>query len=275
MTVFVTCFIITAQTSATNLPEIYEVPFTTEYGRIFIEVTLNGQTYDFMFDTGASGYGRVDSSIASKLNLPVIGQSNNSDGVNSSKIDNVKVESLSVAGITFNNIALFSRNYNKNQGDYRFIYGIIGRGFWEDYVLTIDYKRKQLVFSETTLKLSDSNTVNYGDNFEIPIEIGGIKTHANIDTGSTLSMHLPISYAEEANVSPLVKSGKGRRANTIFTFWKAKIKDDIVLVGNLEVNLEVIFSVQTNHINIGSALLQNYAISIDQKNHLIRLKSNY
>lgn len=250
-----------------------EVPFEVENSRMYVHGLINDRPYRFMFDTGASGYGRIDSAVVESLNLAITGKSENFDGVNRSSINNVKVKSIKFAGIQLENVTLLSRNYNRNQNN-KILHGIIGQDFWKDYLLEIDNKRQKLIFSKKSLSKDDPNTIAYEDHFVIPIQIGEIKAHAAIDTGSTLAMHIPLDFAQKLNVSKLTEAGTARRAYTTFTFWKGTIFDEIKIAGNTEKNLEVTFSKAARRINIGMGFLKNYNIAIDQKNGLITLEKH-
>lgn len=257
---------------SSNCKSRFEIPFETENGRAYVQVLVNGKPYRFLFDTGAWGFGRIDSSLVKQLKLPVTGTSENFDGVNTSDINNVKVKNLHLAGLKAENVIMLSRSYNRPGQKSRFVYGIIGREFWKNYLLTIDNKRKRLIFSDTSLSETDKNTVSYKEPFIIPFQIGNTQLHGNVDTGSSLVMHLPFGYTKRFKVFDLLKDGEGRRANTTFTLWKGTFVDEIIIAGNIEKNLEVRFSELAEDINIGMGLLQNYNISIDQKNRLIKLQ---
>ncbi len=247
-----------------------EVSFEVENGKMYVQVLISMKPYRFLFDTGASGYGRIDSALVSELKLPITGTSLNSDGTNTSTINNVRVYNISFAGIEFKRITLYSRNYNR--GNAKIVHGVIGRAYWKDYLLEIDYRNKKMVFSDRSLKRIERNTLSYDRPFVIPFKVGENEVRGHIDTGSPFTILFPMEYAKKGNVSELERAGSARSANTNFIFWKASFYDDIQVANNVEKNLEAVFSDVITHVNIGMGFLQNYHISIDQQKKLLRLK---
>lgn len=267
--VVILCFIQSCITL--NAQKFYqEVDFEVEHGKIYVQVFVENQPYRFLFDTGASGYGRIDSALAAKLNLKVIGTSENFDGTNTASINNIKVPSVRFAGIHFNDVTLLSRNYNR--GKSKTIHGVIGNKFWEDYLLEIDYVQKKMFFSSNSLSLKNENTISYKQPFIVPLQIGEMELKARIDTGSPFTLLFPDKYAKKWNVSELVEGGSARSANTKFKFYYATLFDELNLANNTENNLEVVFSNVITHVNIGIDFLKSYSLSIDQKKKLIMLR---
>ncbi len=272
-------FIIVVLCSAQNNSVVHkesfysEVPFEVENSRIYIKVFVNDKPFRFLFDTGASGYGRLDSAVVKELQIPITGTSSNSDGVNVRRIDNVEVKNIRFGKIKLEEITLLSRDYNRSRkkGE-KLTNGIIGRRFWENYTLTINNERKRLIFTDKPLSLNDKNTVQYERPFEIPVEVGEVKTVGSIDMGSNLVMHFPMKYTKSGKVSELVKAGEGFRANTVFYLWEGEFTDPIKILGNTENNLKVLFSEKARRVNIGMGLLKNYNLSFDQKNRLVKLR---
>ena len=53
---------------------VFSLPFRTIDGRIYLDVMVNGEgPFVFALDTGASGMGRADATLAAALNLPADG----------------------------------------------------------------------------------------------------------------------------------------------------------------------------------------------------------
>lgn len=270
---------LTSSVFAQKLVDPLVIPFEWNNNKIHFNVMVNGKgPFLFMFDTGASGEGRIDSALAAQLNLPVVDQTGNSDGVNISSVNVVSVSSIRYGSFDKGGVRevgkfkMISRNYNRNlRAGAKPMMGIIGRDFFEGYLITIDCKKQELVISKGNLEKSDPNTLAYDEPFRIPIQIGKVKTFGNMDTGSNVSMHLPLKLADSIATSELKKAGQGRRANTVFDFMGGTVQDNIILAGNQINNLEVLFSELAPEVNIGMQLLKNYVITIDQKNQLIQM----
>ncbi|MDX1939812.1 MAG: aspartyl protease family protein [Saprospiraceae bacterium] len=264
---------LTSSVFAQKLVDPLVIPFEWNNDKIHFDVMVNGKgPFLFMFDTGASGEGRIDSALVAQLSIPIIGQTGNSDGVNVNNVDVANVASMNVGHYERKQLELLSRNYNRNlRAGAKPTMGIIGRDFFEGYLITIDCKKQELIISKGNLEKSDPNTLAYDEPFRIPIQIGKVKTFGNMDTGSNVSMHLPLKLADSIATSELKKAGQGRRANTVFDFMGGTVQDNIILAGNQINNLEVLFSELAPEVNIGMQLLKNYVVTIDQKNQLIQM----
>ena len=79
---------------------VFSLPFRTIDGRIYLDVMVNGEgPFVFALDTGASGMGRADATLAAALNLPADGTDETSDGVSSAQVDKVRIASVALGGL--------------------------------------------------------------------------------------------------------------------------------------------------------------------------------
>ena len=79
---------------------VFSLPFRTIDGRIYLDAMVNGEgPFVFALDTGASGMGRADATLADALNLPADGTDETSDGVSSAQVDKVRIASLTLGGL--------------------------------------------------------------------------------------------------------------------------------------------------------------------------------
>ncbi len=260
--------------SITHAQSFYqEVPFEELDSKMYVEVNVNGKPYRFLVDTGVTGYGRIDSAFVADEKIPITGSDTNFDGTNRGTIDQVMIEQISFAGISFENVALYSRNLNRraNPGKDR-NYGIIGQRFWQDYVMEVDFERKKIIFSDTPLSKEDTNTVSYKRSFIIPFKVGEIDFEGHLDTGSPFTILFPTKYTKEFNVTGLREVGRARSAYTTFTYSIGTITDKISIANNTLPRLTGVFSDIVGHVNIGMAFLRHYNFKIDQKNGLIKLQ---
>lgn len=241
-----------------------EIPFELVRGRVHLPVSVNDRgPFDFLLDNGASGMGRLDDSLRAALGIPVVRQQDNFDGVNASPIDVIEVESLAVGPFVRRDVELLSRDYSVD--------GVLGADFFADDLLTIDYPGRVLRVLDGTLDETDPHVVSYDTYFEIPIRIGNDRRIASIDTGSTLTLFLPLVYADSLDTTELIESGRARRANTEFSLYRATLLEPVVIAGNTLTDLEVVFAESVPWINIGSGLLQEFAITFDQTSRRIRI----
>jgi hypothetical protein len=250
-----------------------EIPFDSEDHRIYVPVKVNGQgPFRFMLDTGADGIGRIDARLREQLGLTPFSQGENSDGVNVSAIDLLRVDRLELAGIARKKVVLPTRSYNRADRDpQQWIEGIIGAGFFEGYLLTIDYPGGKILFEKRRLDPGDPHVTPYDLPFHIPVALGDAATFCWLDTGSALSMHLPRAVGEPLMDGPLEAAGSGGRANTSFDLLRGTLRVPVRIAGNEIRRLRVIVSDKAEEINIGGALLGGYVVSLDQKSRLVRI----
>jgi len=284
-TTFVAAFAVTVATSAHSTPvqcggaalqtagssAVMRVPFEIVRGRIYVQVRVNGAgPYRFMFDSGASGMGRADTSLVNELSIPIAGTTTNSDGVNTTTINVVRLQSLSLGGMTRSDVEVLSRDYSRD-GDAVKISGIIGRDFFAEGLLVIDYPRRMLLFTRASLLPGDAGVMSYRENFHVPVTIGAETVEGKLDTGSNLTMHLPRSLYDRIKADPLAPAGEGRRANTVFQLYSTRLHDP-VRIGALNVSgVPVMVSDLAPRLNIGAGFLKDYVLAFDQRAQLVAL----
>lgn len=250
------------------------VPFKLIDSRIYADAYVNGRgPFRFLVDTGAEGMGRADAALVKELALPTTGTTENSDGVNVSTISTVKATSVRLGNLERRDVELLSRDYNRRATDETRIGGIIGRNFFEDGTLTIDFPARVLKFSRTNrLNRNGKDVVAYKKAIVIPFAIGNHRFEGDIDTGSTLTMHLPMAVLRQVKASALKEAGEGHRANTVFSLYRTTLRDPVRISGLKIDGLTVIASREATFINIGGGLLQQGVLVIDPSRKLFALR---
>lgn len=261
-------------TGAADKPNEIRIPFELERGRIYVDAYVDERgPFRFMVDTGASGMGRADVRLVKELGLTVTGTTTNSDGINTSTIATVSIRALRVGQLVRHNVEVLSRDYNSPPGA-KLLMGIIGPEFFLEHLWTIDYAARELRLSQRALSADQPNVVSYTGPFHVPLSVGAHDTVGVIDTGSTLQMHFPWSWVEKLGVKTLEEAGKGYKANTVLTLFKAEVPVPVTIAGNTMAQVEANFSDRMNRINLGGELLvrNRCIISVDQKNRLIQMR---
>lgn len=249
-----------------------EIPFEMTGGRPYVQAYVNGRgPYRMLFDNGASGMGRADIRLVETLGLPVSGTAQNSDGVNTATVDVVRVDSVRLGALTRTGLELLARDYNRTSAPDNAISGIIGRDFFADGLLTIDYPARRLVFDPSRRLEPGPGVLTYTTPFRVPVRLGDDEVEGVLDTGSNLTMHLPRALYLRLVADPLEPAGQGRRANTVFQLYRTRIRE-AVRVGAVEVSgLDVMVSDTAPWLNIGAGFLQHYVLAIDQRSRRIAL----
>lgn len=249
------------------------------YGtRPAVEVMVKGQgPFLFLVDTGAGGRpARADATLVKRLGLARQGQTASSDGGGRSvAIDEVTLPDVTLGGLTQRNVAALSRDYGSTPYLPK-LDGILGPAFFKNRLLTIDYGRGTLTIADGELPRSDGQTILDYELFEgnlwIPVSIGGQSAKAVIDTGNIRALDMPAEA-----VKPLRMASFPRLAGNSVGLSGTQAMREVTFAAPLRIGSHLIqhpaatFSEDFHEWNIGSALLQDFVITIDRKNRRMRL----
>ena len=251
-------------------------PFGTQPA---VEVLVNGRgPYLFLVDTGASGVARIDSSVLSALQLPIVGtaQASGATGGAPVTVKRVSVQSLRVGNREYAGLTPLSRSYNV-EGDYvPNIGGILALNLFADELLTIDFPKRLLRIERGSLPQADGRTIfRYeanGDLIHLPIRIGGEQLTALVDTGTDRSIDLPTSAVRRLRLATFPHPvGRATGVTNTVPISEAAIDGDLVIGSHRIRDPSVTFSDSFEFPILGSVLLHDFAVTIDQRNHRIRL----
>ena len=255
------------------------LPFGTQPA---VNVHINGRgPYLFLVDTGASGVARIDSSVVSALQLPTVGSTTASGATAGAavQIRQVAVSLLSVGSRRYSNLTPLSRSYN-TPGEYLpQIGGILALNLFERELLTIDFPRRQLRIEPGDLPPANGSTIldyEVRDGLVyVPVAIGGVRVTALLDTGTDRSLDLPASVVRQLRLADFPHPiGKAQGVTGQVGIAEVRI-DGYVEIGEHKVwRPTVTFSDAFQFPIIGSAFLHGYAVTIDQRNHRVRLVGN-
>lgn len=252
------------------------IPFEIQQGHIYVDAFVNERgPYRFMVDTGASGDGRADIRLVKELELPTTGTTTNSDGVNTATVPTVEFDSLRVGTFMRRKLEVLARDYNARAATgTKFRMGIIGRDFFSEHLLTIDYVRNEITISKGSLDGSERNTMRYETAFVVPLRVGLFEAVGSLDSGSNLEMHLPMAWAKRLGLQDLKEAGEGRRANTVFKLFSTDSAIPVEIARNKTALQKARFSELVDRINIGGAFLvaNRCVMTLDQRNRLVRLR---
>jgi predicted aspartyl protease len=262
-----------AGATVVELPMLFRGPMPA------VEVKVNGQgPFLFAIDTGASGMGRVDSSLVEKLKLPEVGEVRGSDGsgANARGMKLIQVDLLTIGNLEFRNLRAASRNYNLSP-NLPHIDGILGFNLFSDYLLTLDYAAKRVRLEKGQLpEPNGAEVLSYESQNGIPkidLQVGDAKIKAHIDSGNTVgAFMLPAALAEKLSfLSPPVTVGKARTVSSEIEIKEARVKGSIRL-GRFEFPEPTIhYPAVSQDANIGSKALQDFALTFDQKHLRVKL----
>ena len=247
------------------------LPFQTVDGRIYVQTMVNGKgPYRFAVDTGASGMGRLDARLVALLGLQKHGEATTSDGVSTAAVETTRVQSLAMGDLVHHDLELITRDYNKRNSPEAAFDGILGREFFGNGLLVIDYPRRTLSYSERTgISPSDRNALPYERAFRIPVTVAGHALVAQLDTGANVNLVLPQSVFEKISDAPLQNAVRSQLTNGQLETWRVTLQGP-VQVGQASLqDLDVRVSATFPEPLVGAGALQQSVVLIDQRSKTV------
>ena len=255
-----------AGTSAT-----VRVPFELVDGRIYVQASVNGNgPYRFAVDTGASGMGRADARLVQALDLRMSGQVLNSDGVHVATNDTTRLDSVDLGGLVRRDIDVIARDYGKGKSEAQRFDGILGREFFADGLLVIDYPNKLLAFTTVAGIPPDApNSIGYARPFRVPVSIAGQRVTGHLDTGANVTAVLPKSLYDAIQATALSGAAKGQLTNGAIDTSRTTVAGTLEVGEARLTNPEVRVSEKFPELLIGAHVLQHYLLAIDQRSQRV------
>lgn len=252
-----------------------KVPFELVDGRIYVEASVNQRgPYRFALDTGASGMGRADARLAEALGLRASGQVANSDGVRTTQSDTLRLEALALGRLVRRDVDVITRDYASRLSAAQRFDGILGRDFFGDGLLVIDYPNRLLAFTTTGALPPDAQGgLAYAKPFRVPVSIGGVQTTAHLDTGANVTAVVPMSLYQRLDASPLQAAASGRLTNGSIDVSRATLAGPLVIGAARLSALEVRVSEKFPELLVGAHALQGHVLAIDQRSRRVALCS--
>lgn len=261
---------------------IKEIPFDFTYGIPVIEVQINGDNYNFLFDTG------MPTTISKKLNEKLkLNKTRNKIGIDVNGNKNNEnygvLKNLKVLGIDFNNtevlIANLESSFELKCVD---LDGVFGNNLIKNAIWKINYDTKKIYITNNIEKfnITDNMTkisfnTKKGYTPKINIKING-KKRKNImfDTGSNGGVNIPI---EEYSSKKFTKSVEYFGSSKTALYGRAKINKSIISrvdnikIGKIIMENQFVFFNKTTPL-IGNEFLSNFDVIIDYNKNTIYLE---
>jgi hypothetical protein len=240
---------------------------------------INGKgPYLFVFDTGKMGEEiGIGQDIEKSFQFEIVDTLVLGDpsGKNDIQVPIVSIPSVSLDSLSFVRVKA-TVDPHLVAG----VSGIVGLLFFKDYLLTLDLFHHQLILERAEPGLTPgSNTIRYKSMMGIPviqISIGSHNTEAQLDCGNArASIVVPEDLALQLKFAGKVSNiGKAKTMFNEVDMKQVKISDSLH-VGPYTISQPLIsFPSFGNFVNLGSDFLNNFLISFDQKNQLIKLLKN-
>lgn len=136
------------------------VPFRVVDGRIYVTAKVDGKgPFVFAVDTGAGGMGRADAGLVTALGIAPSGSGHMSDGMATAEVKTVHLASVDLGGFVRHDLEVATRDYSSKVAPEAAFSGILGREFFGDGLLVIDYPARRLTFNRAVTLSGEGNGV--------------------------------------------------------------------------------------------------------------------
>ncbi|MGA3049059.1 MAG: aspartyl protease family protein [Terracidiphilus sp.] len=254
----------------TRMDVVHDKPYVT--------AMVNGRgPFRFVVDTGTGGQALVTPELADALGLQAVGQAhlNDPSGLGGKSAPMVLIESLNVAGVEFRGVRAVRHAVNGEDG---VCDGLLGFTLFRDYLLTLDYPNRRMTLGTGALTSDGERSVlpfRMPDGVPIvPLQIGKLRIDALVDSGGD-GLSLPEGLASRLKfaVDP-VAFAAGQSFSTRFQIKAAKLAGDVRLGAYAFEEPFVEIHAAFPLADFGACPMQNFALTFDQKNLLVRFEAS-
>lgn len=254
------------------------VPMGTFHGLPVVDVRINGKgPFQFVLDTGAEGC-VVSEDLARELGLPdrghiLAGRPGGAAPVsaNATAIDELDVGAVKLSGVFA--VALNMSMLWKGDSTPR---GVLSAASFPGLLITLDYPAKRVELRRGELPSADGLSVFAWDASErlpvVPLDLGGVKMQAHLDSGSDSGIDLPITYVPSLRLTGKPVPGKKVKFADGEAAASSSALDGVAAIGRFTfTNPQLRFVEGISYANVGRKILNQFAVTFDSANRRIRL----
>jgi hypothetical protein len=249
------------------------------YGKPYVMVTIGGKgPYRFIIDTGTGADAFVSPELADELQLPSAPEAaivNDPSKQGGQRVQMVLLPSIDLAGVKFWWVKAVRHEITGEAGTCQ---GLLGFTLFRDYLLTLDFPKRQVLLTQGALAPDGGKTVLP---FQMPegvpvasLRVDGQSVEAQFDSGGGgLTLPEKLAARQKWDVAP-VAFATGQTLTTRFEIKAARLAAD-VKVGKYTFTHPVVeIHPAFPLVNFGSPPMQSFAITFDQKSLLLRLSAD-
>ncbi len=268
--------------AATTVVAATMVPLDMSSGRPVVEIEVNGSApLKMVLDTGAGG-SVIDAEVAQNLGLEVIGEQQIGDpsGRNQHTAKTVILPGVRIGGAALGDLEVGLLDLQKTLGHgHRSFDGVLSVRDLDRNLVTLDLAEGELRFTKGELDLTEDNVVPYlTGKIGVPsvqVLVGPLTVQAVLDIGNPGQLSLARGVAKHLELDgPLEVVGKRKTASSTFEISAATLDGTVNLAGHTIENPTLFFD-RLHHgtqSNIGSGLLSQFVVTIDQRKNLVRFE---
>ncbi|MCB9844642.1 MAG: aspartyl protease family protein [Phycisphaeraceae bacterium] len=259
--------------------EIVTLPFDPDGGAMTFEARINGQgPFRLNLDTYASVHLCLDTPVAERLGLPVVGTTLNSDGVSARMQRLFRVERLDIGGATIEGLHCLEGDYSwVRGGDGRRVDGLIGFELFEQLLLTIDGPAGEVRIQRGELDPRDESVMEMLADNGAPharFAIGDRSYLLGLDSGFPGWLLMPEGgrdqpRIDETDAAPRSTRGVNgtRRARTV------RLADPLEFAGERLEDVPVVMIEGMARPLMGHSIMKRARVTFDQASGLVRVVS--
>lgn len=210
--------VFTAPIGIERAAPVIEIPVTVRAGKLFITATVNGQTREFIFDTGSPSILAKD--FADALGLTPVGQNTGTDAHGAQvRMDVAVTDTIALGDITFRKAPVMVFDFSDLPlGPCLIGGGVIGSEILPGSAWQIDLQRGMLRVAETAEALGGAPSLTallhdfgYPHAPIIDYAVGGLSDKALFDTGSAEDLSVFAKVFDSRDVQSAITRGSLRK----------------------------------------------------------------
>ncbi len=262
-----------------NAP-ITEVPLDVRMGKLFIDATVEGETREFIFDTGTPTI--LTSDLANALDIEVIGQNTGTDA-NGREVtmDIAIVETLTLGDVTFREVPVLIFDPRRLElASCIFDGGVIGSEILPGSIWNIDTEHRRLTISAPGATTSSNEAVlkaplydfGYPHTPIVDYSVEDVRDKAIFDTGSAAEVAMYEGVTHSRKVRRAIADGslvRGRGSEGVSAGGPGEIRDltqftlSEFLIGSENAGPVRATTRAVAPTLIGTAILERYVATLD------------
>ena len=265
-----------------------EIPLRYVNNLIFIDILINGKTYNFLFDTGAE-LSVIGDHIKNEIDYASITSAAvETSSMTSKRQEFVELGDLTIGKVTFERTGavIMDISHFNNYFGCRPIDGILGNNLMRKAAWQVDYENKKIMLCDNSAKLNvseDAVRINLDDadtrNVYLDLTIEGVSSTFTFDTGyngsimsdSTMFNKLKaarsdLGYITQEGVFTTDVNGK-----VIGETYKV-LAEEIQMEGGLDMSNQVVNLGGSSSSLLGNKVFDDYLLTLDWSNNTLFLE---